>query len=102
MECQARNTRPTRATSRATALAHHQHTLALSSRGRLTEGSSLADALRAELASAPFCPPVTPGPWGLNPTTLHPIVFPLRLPPYTLGHNSYTLHPRTWNLHPKP
>jgi hypothetical protein len=56
MECQARNTRPTRATSRATALAHHQHTLALSSRGRLTEGSSLADALRAELASAPRPP----------------------------------------------
>jgi hypothetical protein len=50
MKCQARNIHPTRATIRAPVLAQHQHTLALSSRGRLSEGSSLADAPRAELA----------------------------------------------------
>lgn len=54
MESQARNARPTRATTRAPAM------LALSSSGRLTEGASLVDALRAELATAPRPPTGAP------------------------------------------
>lgn len=54
MESQARNARPTRAATRAQAM------LALSSSGRLTEGASLVDALRAELATAPRPPTGAP------------------------------------------
>ena len=50
MECQARNVRQTKATTRASAM------MPLSSSGRLTEGASLVDALRAELATAPRPP----------------------------------------------
>ena len=47
MECQARNVRQSRAAIRTPAM------MALSSSGKLTEGASLVDALRAELATAP-------------------------------------------------
>jgi hypothetical protein len=47
MECQARNSR-------------RPATLALSSSGRLTEGASLLDALRTELATAPRPPTGAP------------------------------------------
>ena len=56
MECQARNVRHTKATTRASTM------MPLSSSGRLTEGASLVDALRTELATAPR-PPT-----GLAPT----------------------------------